>query len=108
MLIPKGGGKDFHIIELVEALWKTTTGITNQRLTTAITYHNSLHGFCTGHGEGTFILETKLIHRLAAMMGAVLHTVFLDLQKAYDALDWVRCLDILAGYDVGPWAIRLL
>ena len=28
--------------------------------------------------------------------------IFLDLQKAYDALDRSRCLDILEGYVVGP------
>ena len=34
--------------------------------------------------------------------------IFLDLTKAYDALDRSRCLDILEGYGVGPSAMRLL
>ena len=34
--------------------------------------------------------------------------IFLDLTKAYDALDRSRCLDILEGYGVGPGARRLL
>ena len=34
--------------------------------------------------------------------------IFLDLQKAYDALDRSRCLDILEGYDVSPRARRIL
>ena len=34
--------------------------------------------------------------------------IFLDLHKAYDALDRSRCLEILEGYGVGPRARRLL
>ena len=34
--------------------------------------------------------------------------IFLDLRKAYDALDRSRCLEILEGYGVSPKARRLL
>ena len=34
--------------------------------------------------------------------------IFLDLHKAYDALDRSRCLEILEGYVVGPRARRIL
>ena len=34
--------------------------------------------------------------------------IFLDLTKAYDALDRSRCLEILEGYGVGPNNRRLL
>ena len=34
--------------------------------------------------------------------------IFLDLTKAYNALDRSRCLEILEGYGVGPSARRLL
>ena len=34
--------------------------------------------------------------------------IFLDLHKAYDALDNSRCLEILEGYGVGPRSRRLI
>ena len=34
--------------------------------------------------------------------------IFLDLHKAYDALDRSRCLEILEGYSVGPKARKLI
>ena len=34
--------------------------------------------------------------------------IFLDLHKAYDALDRSRCLEILEGYGVVPRSCRLL
>ena len=42
------------------------------------------------------------------MRNDVLYVIFLDLIKAYDALDRSRCLEILEGYGVGPNARRLL
>ena len=42
------------------------------------------------------------------MRETVLHSIFLDLRKAYDALDRDRCLDILAGYGVGPRTLHVL
>ena len=42
------------------------------------------------------------------MREAVLHEIYLDLQKAYDALDWKMCLEILAVYGVVPRALHLL
>ena len=40
------------------------------------------------------------------MRGAVLFEVFLDLWKAYDALDRDRALDLLTSYGVGPRKVR--
>ena len=42
------------------------------------------------------------------MKEEVLYVIFLDLHKAYDALDRSRILEILEGYGVGPQARRLL
>ena len=36
-----------------------------------------------------------------------MYQIYLDLKKAYDALDRTRCLKILAGYGVGPKLLRL-
>jgi hypothetical protein len=40
--------------------------------------------------------------QLAWVDQAPLYQIYLDLRKAYDALDRGRCLEILAGYGVGP------
>ena len=42
------------------------------------------------------------------MREEVLYVIFLDLTKAYDALDRYRTLDILKGYGVGERVRRLL
>ena len=42
------------------------------------------------------------------MREAVLFEVFLDLRKAYDALDQERALYILTVYRVGPRTVRIL
>ena len=38
---------------------------------------------------------------------ALIHAIFLDLQKAYNALDRSRCLVILEGYGMGTRDLRL-
>ena len=67
-----------------------------------------LHGFWEGCGTGTANLEAKLLQQLAAMREEVLYMIFLDLTKAYDALDRSRSLEILKGYGVGERVRRLL
>ncbi len=47
-------------------------------------------------------MEVKLQQQLAWVDQEPLYQIYLDLRKAYDALDWGRCLKILAGYCVGP------
>ena len=84
-----------------EVTWKVVEEILHCQLTTAITYHDALHGFREGRGTGTATLKAKLLQQLAAMREEVLYVIFLDLTKAYDALDRSRSLDILMGYGVG-------
>ena len=89
VLIPKGK-KDYRGIGLVEVMWKVVAAILNRRLTVSITYHNFLHEFREGCGTGTANPEAKLLQQLAALREEVLYMIFLDLHKAYDALDRSR------------------
>ena len=79
----------------MEVMWKVVAAILNRRFTASITYHDFLHGFRAGRGTGTATLEAKLLQQLAALREEVLYVIFLDLHKAYDALDRSRCLEIL-------------
>ena len=63
------------------------TSLINSRLTEAIKYHDALHGIRAVRGTGTASLKAKLIQQLTAMREAVLFEIFLDIQKAYDALE---------------------
>ena len=66
-----------------------------------------------GHGNfnpgpigATF--EEKLFQQLISMRDTVPYAIILNLCKACYTLDMERCLDILAGYRVGPRTIRIL
>ena len=107
VLIPKGK-KEYRGIGLVEVTWKVMAAILHRRLTTATTYYDALHGFRAGRGTGTATLEAKLFQQLADMREEVLYVIFLDLTKAYDALDRSRILEILKGCGVGQRVRRLL
>ena len=85
-------------------MWKVVAAILNRRLAASITFHDFLRGFWAGRGTGTATLEAKLLQQLAALREEVLYVIFLDLQKAYDALDRFGCLEILEGYGLGPLA----
>ena len=99
---------DYQGIGLVEVLWKVMAAILNHRLASSITFHVFLHGFRAGCGAGTATLEAKLLQQTPALREEVLYVIFLDLHKAYDALDRSRCLEILEVYGVGPRSRRLL
>ena len=82
--------------------------ILHRRLTTVLQLHDALHGFREGRGTGTATLESKLLQQLTAMREEVLYVIFLDLTKAYDALDRSRSLEILKGYGVGERVRKML
>ena len=107
VLIPKGN-KEYRGIGLVEVMWKVVAAILHRRLTTTITYEETLHGFRVGRSTGTATLEAKLLQHFAAMREEVLYVIFLDLTKSYDALDRSRSLEILEGYGVVKLVRRLL
>ena len=108
MVLIQKGRKEYRVIGLVEVMWKVVTAILHCLLTTAITYHDALHGFRVGRPTGTSTLEAKLLQQLAATREEVLYVIFLDLAKAYDALDRSMILEILEGYGVGQRVRQLL
>ena len=107
-MIPKGNGGDFRGIGLLEVLWKTIPGLLNHRFTMSIYFHDLLHDFGADRGTWTTTLEAKLLQQLMATREAVLQEIFLNLQKAYDSLDWYRRLKIFAEYNVGPRELHLI
>ena len=67
-----------------------------------------MRGSRAKRGCGTGIMEEKLVQQLAYREQAPLFCIFLDLKKAYDAMDRGRCLEILEDCGVGPRARRLI
>ncbi len=105
VLLPKGGG-DYRGIGLLDPIWKVVEKEMVARFS-VIKLHDCLHGGLPRRGTGTAIMEVQLQQQLAWVDQEPLYQIYLDLRKAYDALDWGRCLKILAGYGVGPNLLRL-
>ena len=53
-------------------------------------------------------MEVKFVQQLAFVEQCPLYRIFIDLQKAYDAMDRGRCLEILRDCGVGEKALRLV
>jgi hypothetical protein len=104
-LLPKGG-YDYRGIGLLDPIWKIVEKVMVLRFS-AIKLHNYLHGRLPGWGTGMAIMEVKLQQQLAWAEQESLYQIYLDLQKAYDALDRGPCPGILAGYRVGPNLLRM-
>ncbi len=96
VLLPKGGG-DYRGIGFLEPLWKMVERIMDRRLN-VLPLHEALQGCPNGRGMGTAILEAKLAQQLAHLEQEPFCGVFLDLKKAFNAMDRERCLLILEGY----------
>ena len=95
VLLPKGGG-NYCSIGLLNPIWKVVEKVMVAQLS-AIKLHDCLHGGLPRRGTGTAIMEVKLQQQLAWVDQEPLYQIYLDLRKAYDALDLERCLEILAG-----------
>jgi hypothetical protein len=106
VLIPKRGG-EYWGIGLLEQIWKVVERVMDLRLE-RIKLHDSLHGCLAGRGMGTGIIEAKLAQQLTHLEQTPFFGVFIDLKKAFDAMDRGRCLTILALHGVGPQMLRLI
>jgi hypothetical protein len=107
VFIPKGGG-DYCGIGLLEPIWKCIKRVVDHRLD-AIELHNSLHSCRSNRGTGTTIIEFKLAQQLSHLELKSFYGIFLDLWKAFNAMDRERCIMLLEGYGAGPrmiWLIR--
>ena len=58
-----------------------------QMVSRARGYYGEPHRFWAGHGMETTTLKVKLLQKVMDIREDVLHAIFLDLHKAYDALD---------------------
>jgi hypothetical protein len=85
VLIPKGDG-DYRGIGLLEPIWKVIKRVMDKRLE-AIALHDSLHGCRNGRGTGTAVIEAKLTQQLAHIEQTPFYGVFINLKKAFDAMD---------------------
>jgi hypothetical protein len=106
VLIPKGGG-DFCGIGLLDPIWKVLERIMGLRLD-SIDLHDTLHGCRAHRGTGTTVIEAKLAQQLLYLELRPFYGVFLDLKKAFNAMDRERCILILEGHGVGPQMIWLI
>jgi hypothetical protein len=106
VLIPKGGG-DYRGIRILEPIWKCIKWVINHRLD-AIKLHDSLHGCRSKHRTGTTIIEVKLAQQLSYLKLKPFYGVFLDLWKAFNAMDREGSIMVLEGYGAGPRMIRLI
>ena len=89
-------------------LWKVISIIIDRHLVDSIKFHDILHMFGVHIGTGTATLEAKTLHKIAGIQQEFLYKIFVDLNKAYVALEQGRDLGILEGYGVGPRVYRIL
>ncbi len=59
-------------------------------------------------GTGTAIIEAKLAQQLLYLKLKPFYGIFLNLRKAFNAMDRERCIMILEGYGAGPRLVRLV
>jgi hypothetical protein len=106
VIVPKGGGR-YCGIGLLEPVWKVIERIMDHCLN-AIILHDSLHGCRNRRVMGTAIIKAKLTQQLAHIEQSPFYGAFVDLTKAFDAMDQERCLQLLGEYRVGSNMRRLI
>ena len=75
--------------------------IINSHFRTAISIHDSLHGFRQEMGTGTVTVEVKMVQQMAGIFNKPLFQMFVDVKKAFVSLDRMRCMKIFQGYEIG-------
>ena len=88
-------------------MWKVIEKIIDAHLKCA-PLHDALHGFRPGRGCSTATMEVKLAAQLGSLEQTPFFGIFVDLRKAYDAMDRDRCLKILRDVGVGEKTLRLI
>ena len=63
VLIPKGNA-DTWGVGLLEIVWKVVEVVIDTYIKIVVNFHDVLHGFFTGRGSGTSIMEIKLAQEL--------------------------------------------
>ena len=101
VLLPKVNA-DTQGIGWFDVLWKVMESVINTQIKMVMNLHDVLHGFLASRVTGIAIMELKMVQELASIDQDPLFLVFLDLQKAYDTLDYSRLLHTLEGYRVVP------
>jgi hypothetical protein len=101
------GGRNYRGISLLEPLWKLGERIMDWQLN-ALLLHEALHGCRKGRNTETAILKAKLAQQLAHLKQEPFYGVYLDLKKAFGAMDRERCLLIQEGYGAGPNMVQLI
>jgi len=107
VLIRKGKSGDSRGIGLKQPMWKIIEGIMERRLQ-KLGLHESLHGGLKSKGTSTVIMEMRLAQGLAQLKQVPMWATFINLRKAFDAMDRERLLEILEDQGVGPNLQRLI
>ena len=78
------------------------------RLAASHHFCDFLHGFRSGIGTGTAVMEMKLAQELDRVYRNPLFLVFIELRKSYDNVNRGHLIQTLEGYGVIPRLCGLL
>ncbi len=105
ILLPKSGS-DYCGIGLLEPFWKVAEKIMAAQFA-SVKFHEGLLSRLSNWGTGTATIEAKLHQSLAWHDQCPLYQNYVDLKKAYNALDREPMLNILVAYGVRPKMLAL-
>ena len=108
VIIPKDDKGGTRGIGLLEIIHKLISQIINMRMSKAITFCESVHGFRKKRGTYTAIGEAKLRTQMETCRSMPIYQIYLDLRKAYNSIDCKELLRILCKYKVGKRTINYI